>query len=178
MRLNKDKTAVTVNPLADTGRHPARGVVVSPGQPQRRGMGDRSVSGERGQAQRHPLRPEPRQRSGIHRPSGRPGGARQRRDGSPRRCSASELHLIDLIHSAVFGGLRYEDGRRRLLRCSDAGGPNNSYQPFTAATRLNKSSSWAKSLRRSTRARIRASGGPKASSPRRRRNFLASVMAP
>ena len=84
MRLSKDKTTLERQRVADAGRHPAGGLRLPPRQPQRPGMGHRPVPGQRGQAQRHPLRPEPRRRPGIHRPPRRPGRPRQRGNGADR----------------------------------------------------------------------------------------------
>ena len=55
MRLAKDKTVAQGERLAHPGRHPAGGLRLPPGQPQRAGMGHRPVPGVRGPAVRHPL---------------------------------------------------------------------------------------------------------------------------
>ena len=61
-------------PVADAGRHSAGSILVSPGQSQRAGLGDRPVSEEYRQTQRHRKRPQPRGRPGVHRPAGRAAG--------------------------------------------------------------------------------------------------------
>ena len=81
MRLSKDKSALVVNESLTLDGFPPECLRLSPGQPQRAGMGDRPVPGHHRQAQRHHQRPQPARRPRVHRPFGRPRGKRQRRDG-------------------------------------------------------------------------------------------------
>src|ERR1017187_5676669 len=81
-------------PVAHAGRHPTRDLRVPARQPLRARMGRGSVPRHRRRPQRHPVGPQPRGRSAVHRPPRGPGGARRHRDRAHRPFAAASLPWI------------------------------------------------------------------------------------
>ena len=77
MRLSKDKTQLTLQPIPHPRRHPRPSLRLPPGQPLRARMGHRPVPHQNRQTQRHRQRPQPRRRPAVHRAPARQGDQRE-----------------------------------------------------------------------------------------------------
>ena len=91
MRLAKDKLSLVVNDSLTLGCIPPAVFEYRLGNRSAPGLGRRSIPGRRKQTLRHLQRPQSGRRPGTHRPSCRPGRARERRNSRNRQWLAGRI---------------------------------------------------------------------------------------